>query len=232
MTRVGQRVHCRHPCAQQYVGGHARYACGQEGQAPGVGVGEPCAEGHAEEVGHGHAGYHERHGLHFASGACEASRHDGADAEIGAVGQARHEAGADEGPVARRGRGAEVAYGYYGGEGGHDGVQRQAAYAQQGESAVAHARGVGRDEMAGLAHADAEAVGDVDEYAHHYEFGNAEGKCAERQGEQSFVHRLRYNLFYFMRSVMISGCDMSRPYCVVLRNTINPAEGRFCGAKV
>lgn len=35
-----------------------------------------------------------------------------------------------------------------------------------------------------------------------------------------------------MRSVMLSGRDMSRPYRVVLRNTINPAEGRFGGAKV
>ena len=72
----------------------------------------------------------------------------------------------------------------------HDAFEGVAAHFQKREGPETHTCGVGRDEVSRRAYADVETGGDVDEYAHHDEFGNAEGKSAERQGKQSFIHRV------------------------------------------
>lgn len=190
---AGQGAHEGQPQAQEQQREAAGDACGEECQAPGHGLGQPCAQGHAHEIGHGHAGYHERHCLHLAAGGCEAAGHDGAHAEVGAVGQAGDEARHQHEVVAGGGRGHEVAGAYHGGQEHHHAAQGHLAQHQQQHGAHAHAGGVGRDEMACGGDAHAQAGGYVDEDAHHHEFGDAQGECSEREGEECFVHRFTFS---------------------------------------
>lgn len=98
---------------------------------------------HSDEVGHSHACYHQGHGLHFASGACEFSRHDGSDSEVGAMGQSRDETCYEEGVVSWGGCCQDVADANGGGQQNHYAAQWKTAYAEQCQCAEAYAGCIG-----------------------------------------------------------------------------------------
>ena len=145
---------------------------------------QPGGRGHADHVGDRQPEHDQRHGAALASRRGQAGRHQGRDAEVGAVREAVEEPGHGERVVAGRQRAGRVEDRV----GRHQRDQQAAARPLRPEEgqhrgAHDHAHGVRRDDVAGDRDRGVDAVRDLREQSHRHELGGADREPAHRQGE-------------------------------------------------
>jgi hypothetical protein len=143
----------------------------------------------ADDVGDGESEEHPRHGPPGSFGGDQSGGHDSAHAEQCSVRQARQEPCGEEQAEGRSESGGDVADHEHGGQ-------------QEQESFVGDARAdagqdgcpdddterVGGDEVAGVRHGHADAVGDLGQQSHRGELGRTDSERNEGKGQQGQWH--------------------------------------------
>ena len=183
-----RRLVARHQQRDNDEGKDADQRHGQEGRAPAIGLAEPGAERHAENVGDGEAGEHQGDGRGLPVGGDEAGGDDRADAEEGGMRESGQHARRHQRPVVGRQGTGEIAEREDDHEREQQGLARQAA-GERAEQRRAdhHAKGVAGDEKAGGRDRNAEIGADVEQQAHDDEFSDTDtegtgGECIESDG--------------------------------------------------